>query len=283
MTTLDIPADWRSWIASNRARGCSEASMLDAMTRGGIDVTRARTWLDAVPPASQSAAAQVGAGETYHYGPSRLPARNEVQLDGLTLRIAMRLSKPDVALIENFLTAAECDELVALAQARLQPSTVVDPDTGKHVPNSHRSSEGTMFQRGELPLIARVEQRIADLVQWPVDKGEGLQVLHYLPGGEYRPHFDYFRPELPGSALQMRSGGQRIATLIMYLNDVPGGGATIFPDVGLDIAPRKGSAVWFSYCNEAGQLDPATLHGGAPVLSGEKWIMTKWLRQRAYA
>lgn len=290
MTRLDIPADWRTWLETNRARGCTEASMLDAMLRAGIDEPRARSWLAAVSVAAlrtnaantNTTGLQVDTGEAYRYGRSHLPQHNVVQLDGLTVRIAMRMQKPDVALIENFLRPDECDAMIALAQSRLKGSTVVDPGTGDYVINPSRSSEGAMLQRGETPLVQIIEQRIAALVNWPVDNAEGLQVLHYRPGGEYRPHYDYFPPDKAGGAAQLRVGGQRIATLIMYLNDVAGGGATIFPELGLDVAARKGSAVWFSYCNDAGELDAKTLHGGAPVVAGEKWIATKWLRERRY-
>jgi prolyl 4-hydroxylase len=119
-------------------------------------------------------------------------------------------------------------------------------------------------------------------MNWPVDNGEGFQILHYGVGGEYTPHFDYFPPEQPGSATHISRGGQRVSTLVMYLNDVEEGGETTFPDVGLSVSPRAGSAVYFRYFNGAGQIDPLTLHAGAPVLAGEKWIMTKWMRQFRY-
>jgi prolyl 4-hydroxylase len=116
----------------------------------------------------------------------------------------------------------------------------------------------------------------------PIENGEGLQILHYGVEGEYKPHFDFFAPEMAGSAAHMQKGGQRVSTLIMYLNDVDAGGETIFPDVGLAISARKGSGVYFTYCGPHGELDRRSLHGGAPVKRGEKWIATHWLRQSAY-
>ena len=80
----------------------------------------------------------------------------------------------------------------------------------------------------------------------------------------------------------MEKGGQRIATLIIYLSDVESGGATIFPELDFEVFPRKGGAVYFSYCDRHTRLDRMTLHGGAPVERGEKWIATVWYRQRAY-
>jgi prolyl 4-hydroxylase len=68
----------------------------------------------------------------------------------------------------------------------------------------------------------------------------------------------------------------------MYLNDVEAGGSTVFPEVGVDVLPRRGNAVYFAYCSETGALDARTLHGGSPVGAGEKWIATKWFRERHY-
>jgi prolyl 4-hydroxylase len=82
--------------------------------------------------------------------------------------------------------------------------------------------------------------------------------------------------------VQMTIGGQRVSTMVMYLNEVEEGGTTIFPEIGLEVVPKKGSAVYFEYTNSQNQLDRLTLHGGSPVTRGEKWIVTKWMRQRRY-
>ncbi len=110
-------------------------------------------------------------------------------------------------------------------------------------------------------------------MHWPVDHGEGLQILHYGTGGEYKPHFDYFPPEEPGSHVQMTIGGQRISTLVMYLNDVEEGGTTIFPEVGLEVVPKKVQPSISNTPTAKTRLDRMTLHGGSPVTRGEKWIV----------
>jgi prolyl 4-hydroxylase len=112
----------------------------------------------------------------------------------------------------------------------------------------------------------------------PVDHGEGLQILHYLPGQQYEPHYDWFDPEQPGFAAITAKGGQRIASLVMYLNTPDGGGATAFPEIGLTVTALRGSAVYFAY--DTG--DTTSLHAGLPVTKGEKWIATKWLRERPF-
>ena len=169
-----------------------------------------------------------------------------------------------------------------MSRGKLARSSVVNAATGQYDVHPHRTSSGTHFARGENGLIQRIEQRITELTQHPLERGEPLQILHYQPGGEYKPHFDYFDPAQPGNEAVLKHGGQRVATLVMYLNDVEAGGSTVFPEVGLDVLPRRGNAVYFAYTTEQGQLDARSLHGGSPVSTGEKWIATKWFRQRPY-
>lgn len=76
--------------------------------------------------------------------------------------------------------------------------------------------------------------------------------------------------------------GQRVSTLVVYLNDVDAGGEITFPEIGFAVSPRKGNAVYFEYCDGAGQLDGRTLHVGCPMQAGEKWVVTKWMRQRRF-
>jgi prolyl 4-hydroxylase len=107
-----------------------------------------------------------------------------------------------------------------------------------------------------------------------------LQVLHYTKCTEYKPHYDYFDPEAPGTPTILRRGGQRVGTIIMYLHEPEKGGGTSFPDVHMEVAPKRGNAVFFSY--DRPHPSTKSLHGGAPVLAGEKWIATKWLRERRF-
>jgi prolyl 4-hydroxylase len=193
------------------------------------------------------------------------------------VRIVMAMRNPRVVVFGGLLSDDECDAIIDLARPRLARSETVDNATGGSEVNAARTSEGMFFRRGEHEVISRLEQRIATLLGWPLENGEGLQILHYRPGAEYKPHYDYFDPAQPGTATILKRGGQRVGTLVMYLNNPERGGGTTFPDVGLEVAPMKGNAVFFSY----DRPHPMTksLHGGAPVLAGEKWVATKWLRE----
>ena len=186
---------------------------------------------------------------------------------------------PLILSVEDFISHAECDALIRLALPGLKRSTVVSDD-GSLCDHAHRTSEGTYFQRAQLPIIDRIEKRIEATFQHPVVNGEGFQVLRYPVGGEYRPHYDYFDPALPGSAIHTAKGGNRVATVLLYLNEPEEGGETVFPDLGLEFKPVKGMALYFAY--PAPVPDSCTLHGGAPVIKGEKYVVTKWIRERPY-
>ncbi|MGZ5075945.1 MAG: 2OG-Fe(II) oxygenase, partial [Methylobacter sp.] len=270
---------WRDWIISNLQRGCTRQSMIEAMVQAQFDATVAA---DCIERTAASLAAGALADEPYRYEPSRIAPGNTISLSDGPVKVALRLSRPEVVLIDGFMSDDECEQLIEQSRHKLLPSTTVDPQSGEGQVIAARSSEGTYFQRGENSLVQRLERRISELMNWPVERGEGMQILHYKAGGEYKAHFDYFPEQNAGSVQHLARGGQRVSTLVMYLNDVIEGGETVFPDVGLSVAPRRGSAVYFAYVNSLGQVDPATLHAGAPVLEGEKWIATKWMRQRQY-
>lgn len=280
----ELTSDWREWIALNRGRGCSAESMVAAMVRDGVDRAEAEVAVraggdDAPPTRSVQPVAQASG---YVYEPPRLPAGNCIRAYDRDVNVLLRVEKPVIAVLGNVLSDDECDELIRRSRDQLKRSTTVDPATGAFAVIANRTSEGTYFAINADPFIAKLDRRVSTLMNCPVDHGEGLQILHYNGGGEYRPHFDYFPPDDPGSAVPMQVGGQRVSTLIMYLNAVEAGGATVFPKLGLEVCPAKGSAVYFEYTNSKNQIDPMTLHAGAPVMRGEKWIVTKWMRQRSY-
>ncbi len=196
------------------------------------------------------------------------------------VRVVLSMHEPRVVVFSGLLDDAECDEIIALASERLARSHTVDTATGDSEVNAARTSDGMFFARGEFAVCQRLEARIAALVNWPVENGEGLQVLRYRPGAEYKPHYDYFDPAQSGTPRILERGGQRVGTVIVYLNTPLRGGGTTFPDVKLEVAPVRGHAVFFSY--DRPHPSTRSLHGGAPVLEGEKWITTKWLRERAF-
>lgn len=276
-----LSPEWRDWIIENLAGGCDPQALAEEMARKGFD--RAFAAASVQRCGARGFAVEDGAAAgAYVYEAPRLPGGNLIRTHDRDVRVALRLARPALAVLHDVLSAAECAELIRRSADRLTRSTTINPAGGNYQVVADRSSEGTCFVRGADPFVDALERRLAELMGCPLEHGEGLQILHYGVGGEYRPHFDFFPPDEPGGVAAMAKGGQRVASLVMYLNAVEGGGATIFPELGLEVVPQAGSAVHFEYCNSRGQLDRLTLHGGAPVRAGEKWIATKWVRQQRY-
>ena len=270
-----ISPELREWILATSRAGHAPRTVVELMRSHGYDPRQSRSMVAEVlklPLATLLADADAPlVRRTRHpEAPLAMAADREV-------RVSLSVTKPALRVLDGLLTGEECDELVALARPRLARALTVDA-TGNLQVDHRRTSAGMFFKLGELPLVAQLEQRIAGLLDIPVSHGEGLQILHYLPGQEYTPHYDWFDPEQPGFAAVTERGGQRIASVVMYLNTPEAGGGTAFPAAGLTVTALRGSAVYFAY--ESG--DTSSLHAGLPVLGGEKWIATKWLRERPY-
>jgi len=180
---------------------------------------------------------------------------------------------PAIWLVRGFASHAECDYLVEAARPALQPSFVVDPATGRPVPNPIRTSSGMNFDPAiEDPVVHAVNRRFAAATGSDVRCGELLNILRYEPGQEYRPHMD----ALPGAA------NQRVWTALLYLNDDYQGGETEFDLLGVKLKGQKGDALLFRNVGGDGQGDPRTRHAGTPVTGGIKWLASRWIRQSPY-
>lgn len=186
-------------------------------------------------------------------------------------RIEVLSADPYVARVEGLISPLACGYVAARAAPSLQPSFVIDPVTAERVPSPIRTSLGTNFAPIDEDLVLHmVNCRAAEASGTEVTHGEPLQILHYSPGQRYREHLD----ALPGVS------NQRSHSVLIYLNDGYGGGETVFPALGLRARGRQGDALVFANLGADGRADPRTEHAGAPVTAGEKWLATRWIRQR---
>ncbi|RLM99552.1 prolyl 4-hydroxylase 1 [Panicum miliaceum] len=178
-------------------------------------------------------------------------------------------SEPRASLYHNFLSKEECDYLISLAKPHLKKSRVVDAETGGTKESSGRTSSGMFLKRWQDWVVRRIEKRIADYTSIPVEKGEGLRVLHYEVGQKFDPHFDYYE-----IGYETKNRGPRQATLLM--SEVEDGGETVFPSAvtaksgssrggcarrgALSVQPKMGDALLFWSMRPDGSLDPRSLH-----------------------
>lgn len=118
---------------------------------------------------------------------------------------------------------------------------------------------------------------------------EAPTVIRYEAGQVLKPHYDANRSAATEDA---NRGGQTLATLIVYLNDVQEGGLTRFgkltsssnykqvdsSEVKLTVRPKRGDALLFFPADSNGNFDESLEHEGCPAVD-EKYIARIWRHQ----
>uniref|UniRef100_A0A8C0EGW8 Prolyl 4-hydroxylase subunit alpha-1 n=1 Tax=Bubo bubo TaxID=30461 RepID=A0A8C0EGW8_BUBBB len=187
--------------------------------------------------------------------------------------------KPRIVRFLDIISDEEIETVKELAKPRLSRATVHDPETGKLTTAHYRVSKSAWLSGYESPVVSRINTRIQDLTGLDVSTAEELQVANYGVGGQYEPHFDFARKDEPDAFKELGTGN-RIATWLFYMSDVSAGGATVFPEVGASVWPKKGTAVFWYNLFPSGEGDYSTRHAACPVLVGNKWVSNKWLHER---
>lgn len=208
---------------------------------------------------------------------------NKIVLSDKEVSISHTCHKPYMVVLDDFLSAEECAALIEHSQDKFKVSKVVNDEDGSRVQSKSRISESVSHSKSTHKVVKTIEARIAELLNWPANHGEGVLVLKYENGGEYKPHYDYFNPDKEGSSQIMQKSGQRVGTFLMFLSEVEAGGATRFPKLNFEVRPKIGRALFFSNVDLAGEIDETTLHAGMPVIKGVKYLSTVWLREKPYS
>ena len=188
---------------------------------------------------------------------------------------------PRILAYSGFTTAAECEWIIARARDRLQPAKVFSTATGDQTYHQARDNSAIEFQLTQMDVVTEIiRARISAATRLPVPIFEPTQILHYDVGQQFRPHHDFLDPDVPGFADYLKKFGQRIATMLVYLNDGYSGGETVFPKLGISYRGQTGDALFFTNVDRSGRGDPLTMHAGTPPTAGEKWIFSQWIRDR---
>lgn len=201
--------------------------------------------------------------------------------------------KPRALLFPNFATPEQCQSIIQMARSKLKPSSLAlrKGETAEST-KGIRTSSGTFISASEdaTGILKEVEQKIAKATMFPRSHGEAFNILRYEIGQRYVSHYDAFNPAEYGT-----QKSQRIASFLLYLSDVEEGGETMFPYengsnmrmgydyekcIGLKVKPRQGDGLLFYSLFLNGTIDKTSLHGSCPVIKGEKWVATKWIRDQ---
>ncbi|HUQ29726.1 MAG TPA: 2OG-Fe(II) oxygenase [Usitatibacter sp.] len=259
----ELDRDWTQWLHTNVSRGCSVEELKGILRKEGFAEHSISWALASAPrPGAPVTSAPLEAG---------IPQAT-VKLPNA---IAHGEGKAQLLIADDFLTAPESEEIVALILARLRPSTISAP-SGAGYDQTFRTSRTCDLHDAD-PAVARLDTKIFDAIGFDKSLAEPTQGQHYEIGQVFKTHTDFFKPyEL--ERYTMATLGQRTWTFMIYLNDPEGGGETEFPDLGLKVSPKRGRAVLWNNLHSTGQGNDATRHQSLPVTAGTKTIITKWFR-----
>ena len=206
--------------------------------------------------------------------------------------VVLSRKDPVAYYIDDFTTDTEIEHLIGTASSQLDRARVSDTAAaqGTKTPGglsaTRTNSVAWLTGCGD-PVLEALEDRICDTVKWHAECTEEFQVIHYEKNQEYRPHYDAYDTSGEHGQANTVRGGNRLMTVLLYLSDVESGGGTSFPNVGITVTPKKGRVLVFYNCRfgtdnivDPSNPDPKSLHSGDPVLSGVKWAVNKWIRER---
>lgn len=212
--------------------------------------------------------------------------RDRIDIDRLLTAPQPRAlsDRPRLRLFEGFAQPEECRWVIDRLRPKLHPAVVWDLDSGETLVDPYRSNSAAELPLQDMDVVIEIlRARISSATRLPEFIFELPQLMHYSVGEEFRPHHDYIDPEKPGFASEIARRGQRMGTFLIYLNDDFEGGETEFPKAGISVRGRTGDGLFFANVTPDGRPDPLTEHAGRPPTSGEKWILSQWIRDRAPA
>jgi prolyl 4-hydroxylase len=195
-------------------------------------------------------------------------------------------SDPRIIEIPDFLSSSEVDELLNQvhpdAWEQSQESVAVDAETGEGLAAaaSTRASASfwCRFDCATQSISQTIRQRISALLSISSSYFEPIQLLRYEEKGFYVSHYDHSDDEL---ALLC---GPRILTVFLYLSDVESGGETSFPELDINIVPKKGKAVLWTNVESASptRKNMKTVHEAKEVKKGLKYAANIWVHYREW-
>jgi prolyl 4-hydroxylase len=271
-------ADLGSPQAITRLAHFRAAGVLDkADWDGAVDLLQRAAELGWTPALNELRVLAGSDGET----PSELRARVDIHAWIAPKPTRVVNDAPRIRTIDAFMSDEECAWMMSLGQPKLARASVYDNQArGSQVVQARSNKAAALVLLDMDVVTVFLTARMANTIGLPNQWFEPPAVLHYSPGEEFTPHFDFLSPSVPGQAAELKRGGQRIATLLTYLNDGYEGGETDFPRLGYRFKGRAGDALVFANVEPSGAPDSRTMHAGLPPTSGEKWLLSQWIRDR---
>lgn len=180
-------------------------------------------------------------------------------------------------ILSNILTPEQCKMIIDKSKDILENSNVLSGYNSKI-----RNSKQTWLSKND-PLIKPIYEELSRMFNIPIENAEDLQVVRYRPNQYYNEHHDSCCDDNDACYNFVKRGGQRILTVLIYLNNDFTDGETYFPELNRKIKANIGDAIIFRpLAKDSNDCHPKALHAGLPVSSGEKWIANIWFRETEF-
>ena len=195
------------------------------------------------------------------------------------LKIEYVYDDPNITLYHELLNEFEINYLKARASPYLSRATVHDIKTGKLAYADYRISKSSWIKPEMDAVVEKIFKKISHVTGLDTRSFEPLQIANYGLAGQYEPHFDHAVVKMP-KRFNMY-GGNRLATLLMYMSDVERGGKTVFTKTGpgVSISPQKGTGAFWYNLKRNGKSNNKTEHAACPVVLGQKWVSNIWIHE----
>lgn len=271
MSKRPLDQSWTGWLHENLKRECNPEELLGILLKNDFTVESIR----------------VAMGESFP-GTSPLLGASADAVDYRALSL-VRIHHPDtnrearriptdrfqLFVLDDFMSEAECAEIIDLSETNLRSSTVTTSDRDP----GFRTSSTCDLSRLDDPFVKQIDRKISRALGIRLPYSEGIQAQRYEVGQQFKAHTDFFAPGTTEYASFASKGGNRTWTFMVFLNDVEQGGGTRFIAIDATLMPRRGTAVIWNNLHPDGTPNPDTMHAGLPVEKGHKIIITKWFRE----
>jgi prolyl 4-hydroxylase len=188
---------------------------------------------------------------------------------------------PRIYVVDDVLDPGECAHVIGLGRPQLADAMVSGDSKGRQ--SQGRTNRLAWVRHDTDAITSRACGRIAEIVGLPLENAESMQVIRYDESQRYKPHYDAYDLETERGQRCCARGGQRMATALVYLDDVTAGGETGFPRLDIQVQAKRGRLLVFHNCHPDSTVrHPDTLHEGCPVLVGTKWAFNLWFHERAW-
>lgn len=191
---------------------------------------------------------------------------------------------PNICYYDNFITDEECEFIINVSKPHMKRAGVSD-DSIKLETYKGRTNKSHWIPLDKYEIMKKMCIRIAIKIGVKFKQFESFQVIHYSVGDEYKYHYDAYDKNSDKYDKYCSERGNRLITVLCYINDVEEGGGTGFDMIEgridpLIVQPVKGRMVVFQNVNEDGSLHQQSRHAGLPIISGEKWAFNLWVREK---